>query len=136
LNLNYGSLLSTFTFKFYLRRYRTEELRESFKFTKYIMLTRVFHDEVERCMLNSNEARLESACFQALKLNSVISLSSFALTFNLRCYNEDQPAEGGNKRKRGEPVVVYPRRGGGLPGIARHVIQYTLNPRVVEWHPV
>ena len=68
MKLTHDNLLSSLSFKFKLRLYSTEELRESFKFTKYIMLTRVFHDE-------------------------------------------DQPAEGGKKRKRGEPVVVYPRCG-------------------------
>jgi len=41
---------------------------------------------VEQCMLNPIEARVETACFQALKLKSDHPLSYFAFKFNLRRY--------------------------------------------------
>ena len=44
--------------------------------------------EVGRCMLNPVEARVETNCFQLLKLKDDEPLSKFAFSFNLRHYIE------------------------------------------------
>jgi hypothetical protein len=79
-------LLSSLAFKFNLRCYIEESFYNSFM---------RIHVEAGRCMLSPVESRLESACFQRLKLISDELLSSFAFMFNFRrCIKEGGKATG------------------------------------------